>query len=257
MFGLGGVRAGTGVIAEASPRRSPAQDLGTCPHTPKAVRRGSSGNPIAYAVRRLRGRSHRLGVGSLVRRAEGDLPRRDAGSAPAAAYRPGEDEPPECAAAGSEPARPAFWTPIRVPTATEEVFRDLVRAQACAVEHLEPRTQSTLLQWGDCAPGPVLGVVLAPSPMAARGHADAGSPGPRVVGTADVARGMRRADCPLRPNHLQPNHLRGDGDAPDKRRMTARQALRGVLWVIAATRAPECGDLVQFPGPPHLRSVLG
>lgn len=149
------MHAETIVVAEALPGRGPARDLGALPHTFEAVRRWIERQPdrktrcIAYEAGPtgfgLARWCAELGVTGWVV-APGLVPRR----------------PTDRVTTDRRDARPlaldlrtGLLTPIRVPTAEEEAFRDLVRARTRAVDdrrHVEPRIRSTLLRWGIARP---------------------------------------------------------------------------------------------------------
>jgi len=249
------VHAETIVVAEALAGRGPARDLGTLPHTFEAVRRWIERQPdrktlcIAYEAGPtgfgLARWCAELGVTCLVV-APGLVPRR-----PTDRVKTDRRDARQLAL----DLRAGLLTPIRVPTAAEEAFRDLVRARARAVDdrrQIAQRIRSTLLRWGIARPARC----WAWSPRFRQWlRTVTPTPAPRALVWQELLTQLE--ECEGRIARLDQAIQEAMATHPLAGLMTAWQALRGVAWITAATMAAECGDLTQFPGPPQLTSFLG
>ncbi len=145
------VSAETIVIAEARPGRDHARDLGTIPYRPEAVAQWVhrqqpdaatllicyEAGPTGFGLAR---HLHALGVAceviapGLIRQKATDRVKTD--------RRDGRKL--------AEDLRAGSLTPVQLPSADEEAFRDLVRARASAVEdrrRSRQRMKSALLRW--------------------------------------------------------------------------------------------------------------
>ncbi len=153
----------------------------------------------------------------------------------------------------------ALWagtlTPVRVPTAAEEAFRDWVRARTTAVpvrHRARQRVKSTLRRWGLRPPagraawGPAYRAWLRPVTP---------TPPPRDPVWVELLSQLEEADTRVDRITRQigtawPAH-------PLAPLMRAWQGLRGVDWLTAATLAAGRGDGATFTHPRHMMAWAG
>ena len=155
----------------------------------------------------------------------------------------------------AEALRAGTLTPIRIPTRTEEAFRDLVRARSVAVEdqtRARHRVKSALLRWGVAVPdrrrawtAPYVAWIRQWKPEEA----------PRQAAWTELLNQLEEVDA--RVKRLTEILHRAWPDHPLAPLMRAFQSLRGIDWLTAATVVAECGDFSQFSHPRQVMSFLG
>ena len=246
------VHAETIAVAIARPGRSPAEDAGTLGTETAQVRkwvmrhadRGTwlvcyEAGPTGFELYR---QLTQLGVACQVV-APGLVPKR-----PTDRVKTDRRDARHLAAA----LRAGTLTPVRVPTAAEEAFRDLVRARTMAVQtrqRARQRVKSALLRWG----------IRPPEGLTAWNRAYHGwlhtvvpAPAPRDQVWGELLSQLAEAD--IRVDRITRQLAAAWPQHPLASLMQALQSLRGVHWLTAATIVAECGDLTQFA---HPRAFMG
>jgi transposase len=155
----------------------------------------------------------------------------------------------------AEALRAGTLTAIRIPSRTEEAFRDLVRVRSVAVEdqtRVRHRIKSALLRWGVTVPegrrawtGPYMAWIRQWKPEDAA----------RREAWAEGLSQLEEVDA--RVKRVTETLKRTWPDHPLAPLMRAFQSLRGVDWLTAATVVAECGDFSQFTHPRQVMSFLG
>ena len=249
------VSAETIVIAEARPGRDHARDLGTIPYRLEAVAQWVHRQPDAATLLicyeagptgfGLARHLHALGVACEVI-APGLIPQK-------ATDRVKTDRRDGRKLA--EDLRAGSLTPVHLPSADEEAFRDLVRARASAVEdrrRSRQRVKSALLRWDIHRPE---GLLAWGSHYRQWIRALNPAPAPRSTVWAEWLAQLEELDT--RIARLDTAIQRAMPDHPLYPFMLAFQTLRGVDWITAATLVAEAGDLSQFPRPSTVMAFTG
>ena len=249
------VSAETIVIAEARPGRDHARDLGTIPYRLEAVaqwvhRQADAATllicyeagPTGFGLAR---HLHALGVACEVI-APGLIPHK-------ATDRVKTDRRDGRKLA--EDLRAGSLTPIHLPHADEEAFRDLVRARASAVEdrrRVRQRMKSTLLRWDIHRPE---GLLAWGSRYRQWIRTLTPAPAPRSTVWAEWLAPLEELDTRIQrlDRAIQQTML----THPLYPLMQAFQTLRGIDWITAATLVAEAGDFSQFPRPSAVMAFTG
>ncbi len=249
------VSAETIVIAEARPGRDRARNLGAIPYRLDAVtewvRRqpdvttilvcyeaGPTGFGLARHLQRLQVACDVIAPGLIPQKAADRVKtdRRDARKL-------------------AEDLRAGSLTPVHLPTAEEEAFRDLVRAREAAVEdrrRLRHRMKSALLRWDIHRPEGM----LAWRPRYRQWIRTLNpAPDPRTTVWAEWLAQLEELDT--RVQRLDGAIQQTMAEHPLYPFMQAFQVLRGVDWVTAATLVAEGGDFSQFVRPTALMAFAG
>jgi len=249
------VSAATIAVAVAAPGRQPAEDAGTLPTDPAAVRKwvmrqaDRAGVVVCYEAGPTGFGLYRqltaLGVTCQVV-APGLVPTR-----PTDRVKTDRRDARHLA----EALRAGTLTPVRVPTEAEEAFRDLVRTRTMAVQvrqRARQRVQSTLLRWG----------IRPPAGLAAWGPAYqawlrqvAPTPTPRDAVWAELQGQL--ADADARVDRITRQLAAAWPQHPLAPLIRAWQALRGIDGLPAVTVAAELGDRAPFPHPRHVMAGVG
>ncbi len=249
------VHAATIAVAVAEAGRDPARFEGTLPATPEAVRQWVrrqpdaptllvcyEAGPTGYEMARL---LSELGVACQVV-APGLVPKK-----PSDRIKTDRRDAIKLAQA----LRAGSLTPVRIPTPSEEAFRDLVRARTQAVEdqtRARHRIKSALLRWGIRVPTERR--AWTSSYMAWIREWKPAEP-PRQTAWAESLSRLEEANA--RVDRLTAAMEAAWPAHPLARLIQALQALRGIDWITATTLVAECGDFRQFRHPRQLMAFLG
>ncbi|NMP25142.1 IS110 family transposase, partial [Sulfobacillus harzensis] len=155
----------------------------------------------------------------------------------------------------AEDLRSGSLTPVHLPTANEEAFRDLVRARASAVEdrrRLRHRMKSALLRWDIHRPEGM----LAWRPRY-RQWIRTLNPAPALRSTVWAEWLAQLEELDTRVQRLDAAIQLAMPEHPLYPLMLAFQTLRGVDWITAATLVAEGGDFSQFRRPSALMAFTG
>ena len=155
----------------------------------------------------------------------------------------------------AEDLRAGSLTPVHLPSADEEAFRDLVRARASAVEdrrRSRQRMKSALLRWDIHRPE---GLLAWGSHYRQWIRTLNPAPAPRSTVWAEWLAQLEELDT--RIARLDTAIQRAMPDHPLYPFMLAFQTLRGVDWITAATLVAAAGDLSQFPRPSTVMAFTG
>jgi transposase len=249
------VHAATIAVAVAEVGRDPAQFEGTLPATADAVRQWVrrqpdaatllvcyEAGPTGFEMARL---LTELGVTCQVV-APGLVPKK-----PTDRIKTDRRDAIKLAQA----LRAGFLTPVRIPTRSDEAFRDLIRTRTQAVEdqsRVRHRIKSALLRWGVRVPG--TSRTWSRTYVAWIRHW-APDEVPRRQAWQELLGQLEEADA--RVLRLTAAIEAAWLDHPLADLMRALQALRGIDWLTAATLVAECGDFSQFRHPRHLMAFFG
>lgn len=249
------VHAATIAVAVAEAGRDPARFEGTLPATPEAVRQWVrrqpdvltllvcyEAGPTGYEMARL---LIELGVACQVV-APGLVPKK-----PTDRIKTDRRDAIKLA----QELRAGSLTPVRIPTPSEEAFRDLVRARTQAVEdqtRARHRIKSALLRWGVRVPAERRAWTVA-----YMGWIRQWKPAepPRQIAWTELLSQLEEANA--RVERLTATIEAAWPAHPLARLIQALQALCGIDWLTAATLVAECGDFRQFRHPRQLMAFLG
>lgn len=249
------VHAATIAVAVAEAGRQPAEFEGTIPADGEAVRQWVrrqsdraqmlvcyEAGPTGFEMARL---LDDLGVACQVI-APGLVPRK-------ATDRVKTDRRDALKLAGA--LRSGSLTAIRIPTRSEEAFRDLIRTRTVAIEdqsRARHRVKSALLRWGVPVPVPRKDWT---APYVAWIRQWTPEDPPRRQAWAELLSQLEEVDA--RVKRLTTAIEQAWPDQPLAPLIRSLQALRGINWLTAATLIAECGDFSQFAHPRQLMAFLG
>lgn len=221
------VSAATIAVAVAAPGRQPAEDAGTLPTDPAAVRKwvmrqaDRAGVLVCYEAGPTGFGLYRqltaLGVTCQVV-APGLVPTR-----PTDRVKTDRRDARHLA----EALRAGTLTPVRVPTEAEEAFRDLVRTRTMAVQgrhRARQRVKSTLLRWGSARPQ----ASRPGAPRTRRGSARWPPPPPRGMWSGRNSRAS------------WPTPTLGSTGSPAR----SRRRGRSTRWRRSSARCKRCAGLI-------------